>query len=211
MGKKIIAFSLWGNIPLYNKGAISNVHEAKEIYPDWICRFYVHEHSPVINDLRNLACEVIPMPIERHFIPAFWRFYAASDPDVDITLMRDCDSRVNPREAAAVRDWLLTDKNVHIMKDWPAPHATETILAGMWGIRGGVIPNMKELVVEWVSKDNVSNKYTDQDFLRFKIFPMIKHSIFNHGVNSPAGEAIPFPSHAPMKYGEYVGQAIEVE
>jgi hypothetical protein len=41
--KKIISYSLWGDLPLYTVGAISNAKQAKEIYPGWICRFYIHE------------------------------------------------------------------------------------------------------------------------------------------------------------------------
>ena len=37
--KKIIAFSLWGDQPKYTVGAIKNADLAKEIYPDWTCRF----------------------------------------------------------------------------------------------------------------------------------------------------------------------------
>ena len=208
--KKLICFSLWGVHDIYNKGAIANVQEAKEVYPGWICRFYIDEKSPVLTTLQKLECEVIPMKLENSWIPLYWRFYAASDPDTEYALFRDCDSRVNTREAAAVAEWVKSGKNVHLMKDWPAPHATETILAGMWGIKGGVVTNMKELIREWISHDNVNNKYTDQDFLRKKLWPMIKDSVLNHGVNSPSGEAIPFPPHAPMKGMEYVGQPIQV-
>ena len=99
-------------------------------------------------------------------MPLYWRFEAASDDDVDAVLFRDCDSRVNTREAGAVAQWLESGKSAHLMKDWPPPHATETILAGMWGIRGNIITNMRELISAWVVHDNINNKYTDQDFLR---------------------------------------------
>ena len=44
--KKIIAFSLWGEKPVYNVGAIRNAELAKEIYPDWICRYYLGKSVP---------------------------------------------------------------------------------------------------------------------------------------------------------------------
>lgn len=210
MKKKLICFSLWGGHPVYNVGAVENVKEAKEIYPGWICRFYIHDKSPALKTLSKMDCEIIKMPIERHWIPLYWRFYGASDPKAEVCLFRDCDSRVNYREAAAVEEWLKTDKKLHLMKDTPPAHATETILAGMWGIRGGVIIDMPQLVKNWVSKDNVTNKYTDQDFLRAIIWPKLKNSVLNHGANSPSGEAMPFPKHKPMKYGSYVGQVIQV-
>ena len=39
--KRLITFSLWGDNPFYTEGAYRNAELAKEIYPDWICRFYV--------------------------------------------------------------------------------------------------------------------------------------------------------------------------
>ncbi len=38
---KIISFSLWGQNPKYLTGAIRNAVLVKQIYPDWVCRFYV--------------------------------------------------------------------------------------------------------------------------------------------------------------------------
>ena len=45
--KKIISFSLWGDNPKYTIGAIKNAEIAKEIYPDWICRFYLGKSTPI--------------------------------------------------------------------------------------------------------------------------------------------------------------------
>jgi hypothetical protein len=208
MGKKIISFSLWGPHDFYNKGAIANIVEAKVVYPDWICRFYVHDKSPVIDVLRSMSCEVVPMSFANSWTPLFWRFLAMDDPSVDYCIFRDCDSRVNTKEAAAVSAWIASGKKAHLMKDWPAPHATETILAGMWGIRANTIPNVRQLIDDWVRTENIHNKYTDQDFLRYKIWPFIKDDVLNHGVDSPAGKGVPFPPYAPMKYGEYIGQPI---
>ena len=38
---KIISFSLWGDKPQYVVGAIKNAELAKEIFPEWKCRFYI--------------------------------------------------------------------------------------------------------------------------------------------------------------------------
>jgi hypothetical protein len=209
MGKKIIAFSLWGKHRVYNYGAIANVEEAKIVYPDWKCRFYVSDKSPILLKLKQLDCEVVPLKIETAWKPLFWRFEAASDKDIDYVIFRDCDSRVNWREEGAVREWITSGKKAHIMKDWPAPHATETILAGMWGLRGGVISNMPQLIKQWCTSASLINKYVDQDFLRTIIWPKIKDSVMNHGVDSPSGKAKPFPKHKPMRHGEYVGQVIQ--
>ena len=43
---KVIAFSLWGDNPKYNVGAIKNAELAKVVYPGWVCRFYVGASVP---------------------------------------------------------------------------------------------------------------------------------------------------------------------
>jgi hypothetical protein len=156
-----------------------------------------------------MGAEIFAMKPEPNWNALFWRINAISDPTIEYCLLRDCDSRVNSREAVAVADWIKSGKAAHLMKDWPAPHKTETILAGMWGIRGGVIKDAPQLSKNWIAKDDMCNKYTDQDFLRKIIWPRIKHNALNHGVDSPAGVAIPFPQHSPMRFGSYVGQPID--
>ena len=34
---KYVSYSLWGNNPIYCIGAIKNMNQIKEIYPDWWC------------------------------------------------------------------------------------------------------------------------------------------------------------------------------
>ena len=46
MSKKIISYSLWSDIPMYNVGAIRNAEQVSEFYPDWIARFYIGSDVP---------------------------------------------------------------------------------------------------------------------------------------------------------------------
>ena len=41
--KNVIAYSLWGDHPMYWKGALRNIELAKKYFPRWICRFYVDD------------------------------------------------------------------------------------------------------------------------------------------------------------------------
>ena len=115
--KKVISFSLYGVKPLYYLGAEKNIQEAKEIYPDYICRFYCTKDVPNLEKLKSLAesgeCELIipnlPSP------PVFWRILACDDPNVDVCLQRDCDSIVNCREKVAVDEWIDSGKTLHFM------------------------------------------------------------------------------------------------
>ena len=62
-----------------------------------------------------------------------WRFFPTLDPQVDILLSRDLDSRISQREVDAVTEWLESEKPVHVMRDHPG-HDTP-MLGGMWGTR----------------------------------------------------------------------------
>ncbi len=52
--KTIIAFSLWGDNPTYTAGAIKNADLALEIYPGWVCRYYVGKSVP-----KDIVCTLI--------------------------------------------------------------------------------------------------------------------------------------------------------
>jgi hypothetical protein len=200
--KKVISFSLWGDNPIYTIGAIRNAELSKEIYPDWVCRYYIGKSTPkdIIEKLNSFDnTEVIEMESDGDWTGMFWRFYAAGDEDVDVVIVRDCDSRVNIREKEAVDEWLNSDKGFHIMRDHPY-HTTE-ILGGMWGSKKGVVSNIKNLINTYV-KGNFWQ--VDQNFLKEQIYPQIKNNCLVH---DEFFEKKPFPSKRPKNL--FVGQAFK--
>ena len=175
--KKIISFSLWGDNPKYTIGAIKNLKLAKIIYPDWVCRFYTSKDVPkkIIEELSKNGAEIISKNDTGSWNGLFWRFLPASDPEVDVFICRDTDSRLSIREKAAVDEWLNSELNFHIMRDH-VYHYHE-IMGGMWGAKKGAIPEMKHLIQVFQSSDK---KGTDQDFLKKFIYPKIKKSLLVH-------------------------------
>jgi hypothetical protein len=198
--KKIISFSLWGNNPIYTQGAIRNAELAKEVYPDWICRYYVGKSTPndITEKLKHFNnTEVIEMDNDGDWTGMFWRFYPAGENDVDVVIVRDCDSRLNNRERDAVNEWLNSDKGFHIMRDHP--YHTTAILGGMWGSKKGVTPNIKQQMETYV-KGNFWQ--VDQNFLRDIIYPIVKN---NSLVHDEFFDKKQFPSKRPINI--FVGQA----
>ena len=176
--KKIISFSLWGDNPRYTLGAIRNCELALKIYPDWICRFHVGLSTPkdiidCLDDFPN--SEILMKEDEGNWTGMFWRFEDASDPTVDVMISRDCDSRLTLREKNAVDEWLNSGEYFHIMRDNIA-HATQ-ILGGMWGVRDGFLKNIHNMIEEY-SKGNFWQ--VDQNFLREKIYPIVKDNCYVH-------------------------------
>lgn len=132
--KRLITFSLFGNNELYCKGAVENARLAKEIYPDWVARFYVADDVPpqYVEQIKSYGAEVILCKRKGPYDGLHWRFRPLMEADVGAWISRDCDSRLNWREKAAVDEWLQTDKSLHIMRD--AHNHGYPIMAGMFGI-----------------------------------------------------------------------------
>jgi hypothetical protein len=193
--KNIIAYSLWGDHPMYWVGALKNIEQVKEYFPGWICRFYIDDNSDekLIETIKGDNVEVILVNSKDSFHGMFWRFWASEDPEVDFFLSRDCDSRFSDREISAIKEWLESDKNFHIMRDHP--YHTVPILGGMWGCRNGLMRKIGliKMIEIW---GNFQRKGIDQDFLGKCVYPLVfdtamEHSEFNLRF---AGEIKPFPS-----------------
>lgn len=205
---KIISFCLWGNNPKYCLGAVKNAKLALEIYPGWVSRFYCGQSVPsyTINSLKKIDnCEVVVMEELGNWSGMFWRFYPASEPNVEVMLSRDCDSRLNLREKSAVDEWLNSDKSFHIMRDHPW-HTTE-ILGGLWGVKYPKLSNMQEMIDEYTKGEFWQ---VDQNFLKEKVYPLVKDDCFVHdeffNYNS---DRKTFPTKRNGQ--EFVGEAFEFD
>jgi len=197
--KKVISYSLWGDNPIYTHGALRNLEMAKEVYPDWICRFYLDKNVPedIVTKLKEGGAEVYKYMKDGGWYAMFWRFLPASDPKVDVMISRDCDSRLTIREKEAVEEWLKSDKLFHIMRDHPY-HKTE-ILGGMWGVKKPLLNDMKNLMGNY----KMGNFWqTDQNFLRERVYPLVKNYAMVH---DEYFEKTGFPSSRID--GEFVGEA----
>ena len=192
--KKVISFSLWGSNPKYFFGIKPNIELAKQYYPDFECWFYIDKTTvpeEIINDLQTnySNVKIIYMDYDIDKInPYAWRFLAIDDPEVEIMLSRDLDSRISERESTAVKEWINSNKIFHIMRDHPLHNDTH-ILAGMFGIKKNkIVTSWRELL----SKQCKSKHYNqDQTFLSSHIYPkflsvsMIHTSFYRFNGESP--------------------------
>jgi hypothetical protein len=179
MKKNIVAFSLWGDHPMYWVGALRNIEQIKKYFPNWICRFYIDKNckTELVDTIKGDNVEVVLVESKDNFHGMFWRFWASEDENVDIFLSRDCDSRFSNREILAIREWLKSDKDFHIMRDHP--YHTVPILGGMWGCRNGLMRKigLSNLINNW---ENYERKGVDQDFLGQIVYPLIKDNALEH-------------------------------
>jgi hypothetical protein len=199
--KKIISFSLWGTNPKYTIGAIKNVDIAKQLMPDWKCRFYIDNTVPeeIVNKLKEKDAEIYKYETKGDWFSMYWRFLPASDKNVECMLSRDCDSRISEREVLAVKEWIKSDKLFHIMRDHP--YHDVPILGGMWGVKSPLLTNMKDMIKNY----NIGNYWqTDQEFLRDIVYPIVKDCSLIH---DPFFEKKDFPTKRFNK--EFVGEPFD--
>jgi len=193
--KKIISFCIYGNNPKYTDAAIANLKLQPIIYPGWTCRFYVDGSvpTPIILELEKLGAEVVVMPNAIGHLGMFWRFEPLKDTSLERFIVRDTDSRLNVREAAAVREWEQLGTNFHIMRDNKAHNVP--ICGGMWGATSSFINEIKNeydmlkedfiFNHEYMRYSNQRGEYFnfDQPFLWHVIWPKIIRTHTAHIAN----------------------------
>ncbi len=203
-----LSFSLWGDNPLYNVGAIRNSELIKEIYPEWKMMLYYDNSVPkeTLNELEKN--DVILVNSNEIPYGCFWRFFTSDIEDCDYVGFRDCDSRISYREYLATQEWIKSGKTLHVMRDHPAhriPYGANNlgILAGMWGIKGNVI-NMKDLINQYVI-DKTDRYGIDQNFLQI-IYKLFENDKICH---DDFFEGSPFP--IKRENGRFIGERINVD
>ncbi|WP_119680550.1 tetratricopeptide repeat protein [Indioceanicola profundi] len=208
-GVRVVSFSLWGEDRRYITGAIANAQAVPRFYPGWEAWFHVDEAMPreVLHELAGTGARIIPMRRTIATEGLFWRFLPASDPGVALMVARDCDSLPSWREAAAVRQWEESGRAMHVMRDHIA-HC-ELVLAGMWGVRGGVIADIGALYRPYIGAGRP--RWADQDFLAERVWPVLKDSAIIHDSAYPLFDALPFPEvEDPSVPGGHIGAKLDL-
>ncbi|MEP0073530.1 MAG: hypothetical protein ABJE79_12570 [Marinomonas sp.] len=195
--KRIFSFSLYGSSPRYCENAILNIQAAKVLFPSFVCRFYLDDTVPehVQNRLREANAEVVKVEEPFNMLPGtMWRFLALDDSQVEIVICRDADSVISVREKDIVEEWLESGYFAHIIRDFPS-HC-ELILAGLVGLRNGLVSNVGKAMLRFLEKGAVS-RYTDQKFLREFLWPQVKHNALTHDRCFQYGEQLGRKELAP--------------
>ena len=206
---KYLSFSLWGDKPLYNIGAIRNAEIWKTIYPEWDMIVYYDNSVPkeTIDSLISLNVTTIDMTNSETY-GAFWRFFAVSLPNCELVIFRDTDSRISIREKMAVDEWIESKKSLHVMRDHPAhgiPYGNNSlgILGGMWGLKNNIIPLM-DMMKNFFSGGKVMEYGYDQRFLK-SVYSILGNDRCTH---DDFFEKKPFP--IKRENGRFIGERIDI-
>ncbi|WP_312759257.1 tetratricopeptide repeat protein [Pantoea brenneri] len=198
--QNVIAFCLYGDQPRYCETLIKNVEVAPQLFPGWVCRIYLDDSVPqhVWQRLDQPHVERVDMSQEKTLFPTLWRFLVMDDPSVKRFIVRDADSLLSEREAAAVNAWLASPYWFHHMRDYFSH--TELLLAGMWGGCHGVFQQVEQTMREFIAQYRGSERFTDQYFLKTALWPTVRESILNHDELFHFHQAQPWPAHPPVRW-----------
>jgi hypothetical protein len=185
-----------------------NVQEQPQVYPHWVCRFYVGGSVPesVINRLRKGGAQIVQ--VDGAAVPwrgPMCRLLALNDPQAHRILFRDADAVISQREAAAVEQWLASGKRFHMMRDWSSH--TELMMAGLWGAVAGSLPPLNELVARFLSVPLESRHFAEQYFLRQYVWPYARISLMQHDSVFGFMGGVAFPDGKRLSDGFHVGGA----
>jgi len=188
-----LSMSLYGESAKYAWGALQNVKIFNTYYPGWQCRVYLERGHYAKNALLEAGASVVEMETLPGSGGMFWRFLAADDPQFTHVIIRDADSRVSPRDAACVGEWLASGKSLHVMKDHPA-HRRQAVIGGAWGIRTAAMA-MTEEIDKWGHNYQYGD---DEKFLHWKVWERFRpgNDFIYHDFEGQCGGSR-FPAHAP--------------
>lgn len=209
--KNIVSFCLYNNNKMYLTGALKNLEQYTKQYPNIKCYFYVRDDVPknIVDEIKKKGGIVINCVNMVNWYMMFCRFLPFENPENKFYLSRDCDCRLINREIKAIEQWVLSNKNFHIIRDHPW-HNT-LILGGMWGARNFSLPNLRFLIMKWclyyVNLNEKKDKGPDQYFLK-NLYNNVVNEIY---VNDEFFnyEKVKFKINCERKNKIYIGEAYD--
>lgn len=210
--RRVIAMALYGSDPKYVEGCLENARLVEAYFPSWTLRVYADVSSVPPHKLKEL--EALNVEIHRDDWSAqgtswgmFRRFFVADDTNVDRFIVRDSDSRLNPRDAFAVADWVDSAYAVHTLRDHP--NHQRLLNGGMWGAtrHSNIAGKIETLARQYWDHDAYG---ADLEFLAADVAPLVAREVLAHDSYSCElfGGSRPFPTRRPADF-QHVGQVFD--
>lgn len=200
----VFSFCIYGpEQPKYHGDLLRNIDIITEHFPDWRIFIYVgadttESYIRTLNSYPNVLLRFTNIVGHKNSVH---RFFAIDEPNVNLMMVRDADSHVHWKDRWAINDFLASGKGVHMIRDHP--WHTCRILAGLWGIRKGVLKeSIRDIYERWTPVSAGSGKDPhgfgiDQNFLTVCIYDRIADDSivhYSHDICMFAGEhLVKFP------------------
>lgn len=173
----VFSFTLFGSLDKYCKGMLRNVEEIHKRFPEAFIWVYVGNDVPesIMNALYNAKRVKIILTNATGLVNKIFRYLPIDDPEVDVCIVRDSDSRVLDRDETSIHDFLASSKLTQIIRD----HRVHTvvILGGMVSFKKGALPfMMRDAMHHYLAVDINTKEFEfedDQNFLKKYIYPVV--------------------------------------
>lgn len=195
----VFSFCLYGpNNPKYYVGMLENIFLAGKYFPTW--KVYVYYGPDVteqmITQLKACTSVVLRETGVHGPINMIHRFYAIDEPDVELMMVRDADSRIHWKDRWAIRNFVQSTEFVaHTIRD-NIEH-TANMMGGLWGIRKSSGLHMQTEYANYKEDTQKGHRHGhDQNFLSDVIYPKVVSRMLVHYSNNrrKIGEyAVEFP------------------
>lgn len=192
------SFCLYGPPnPMYYTGLLENVVLACKYFPEW--KVFVYLGADVSDEMRETLASVPSVVVRDTGLtgPAnmIHRFFAIDEPEVDLMMVRDADSRIHWKDRWAIRQFVYQPQFAgHIIRD-NAVHNVR-MMGGLWGIRKQPELSVHELYKAFVANPRDHGAGHDQSFLAECIYPQLLGRVLvhhSHGLVYPGETGIEFP------------------
>jgi hypothetical protein len=123
------------------------------------------------------------------------RFYAIDEPDVELMMVRDADSRIHWRDRWCIREFVKSNFVAHTIRD-NIEH-TAKMMGGLWGLRKSAGISMRQAYATYHEDTTLGWRLAhDQNFLGDVIYPKVVDRMLIHysnGRRSPNEHAVEIP------------------
>lgn len=206
---KVFSFCLYGPYnERYYPGMIENIHLIHKHFPKWYIYIYVgadvDQHT--ISILASAPRVILRMTGNLGARNMIDRFFAIDEPDVELMMVRDADSRVHWRDRWAIRQFDTSPAIAHVIRD--NEYHTAALMGGLWGLKKEARLHIQTEYAAFLANPVDKGMAHDQDFLAVRIYPSVVSRLLAHtGNGGPCGigeicKEFPFPSQDDFYCGK---------
>jgi hypothetical protein len=195
---RVVSFCLYGpNNPYYYNGLLENIYLVGLFFPDW--KVYAYLGSDVTEEMRGKLAS-IPSVVVRETgivgpVNMIHRFFAIDEPDVELMIVRDADSRIHWKDRWAIRQFVNQPQFVgHIIRDNKVHNVR--MMGGIWGLRKESGIDVHNEYERFSREPRDHGAGYDQSFLAERIYPRILGRVlvhYSHGLVYPNETGVEFP------------------
>lgn len=171
----VFSFCIYGNQLKYTEGLIRNLQQIQTYYPQFETWITVGSDTPkdYIEKYKSFPNTKLIISSETGGRLMAYRFFPIDDPQVDLMIIRDADSRFTRRDNWCIYKFLESSYSIFTIRDhmW---HEKE-MMGGQWGMRKISGLNLQEKYNEFKQTYKSLDAYSsDQDFIREYIYKPYK-------------------------------------